>query len=110
MVRLAFTENSYISRTAEGRFCDLRLDIPAPSSGNWSFIDVSVDTVDSSNFDMEIQSLGRKTLSASVVKLLRWSFNDVMHACAQVQNCDLAEQLMLQVLLQYPVAMMSPSV
>ncbi|KAL3340730.1 hypothetical protein AABB24_029054 [Solanum stoloniferum] len=103
MVRLAFRENSYISRTAEGRFCDLRLDIPAPSSGNWSFIDVSLDTVGSSNFDMERQSLGsmetntaRKTLSASVVKLLRWSFNDVIHACAQVQNCDLAEQLMLQ--------------
>ncbi|XP_055833234.1 pentatricopeptide repeat-containing protein At1g76280 isoform X2 [Solanum dulcamara] len=103
MVRLAFRENSCISRTAEGRFCDLRLDIPAPSTGNWSSIDVSLDTKGSRNFDMERQSLGsmeisavKKTLSASVMKLLRWSFNDVMHACAQVQNCDLAEQLMLQ--------------
>ncbi|XP_060199926.1 pentatricopeptide repeat-containing protein At1g76280 isoform X1 [Lycium barbarum] len=103
MVRLAFRENSYISRTAEGRFCDLRLDIPAPSTGNWSFIDASLDTEGSSNYDLESQSLSsmqistvKKTLSTSVLKLLRWSFNDVMHACAKVQNCDLAEQLMLQ--------------
>ncbi|KAJ8538174.1 hypothetical protein K7X08_014714 [Anisodus acutangulus] len=104
MVRLAFRENSYISRTAEGRFCDLRLDIPAPSTGKQSFIYVSLDTEGSSNFDMERQGLGamdiisteKKTLSVSVMKLLRWSFNDVMHACAKVQNCDLAEQLMLQ--------------
>lgn len=106
MVRLAFRDNSHISRTAEGRFCDLKLDIPAPSTGNWSSINISLDTQGSSNFDMERQILGsmeistvKKTLSASVMKLLRWSFNDVMHACAQVQNCDLAEQLMLQVLL-----------
>lgn len=103
MVRLVSRGNSYISRTAEGRFCDLRLDIPSPSTGNWSFIDVSLDTEGSSNFDMERQSLSgmeistvQKPLSASVMKLLRWSFNDVMHACAKVQNCDLAEQLMLQ--------------
>ncbi|KAM3304436.1 pentatricopeptide repeat-containing protein [Capsicum chacoense] len=102
MVRLAFRDSD-ISRTAEGRFCDVRLDIPAPSTGSWSFIDVSLDIEGSSNFDMESQSLGnmeistvRKKLSASVMKLLRWSFNDVMHACAKVQNCDLAEQLMLQ--------------
>ncbi|CAN4094074.1 unnamed protein product [Withania somnifera] len=103
MVRLAFRENSYINSTSEGRFCDLRLDIPAPSTGNWSSINVSFDTEGSSNFDMERQSLHdmemsavKNSLSASVVKLLRWSFNDVMHACANVQNCDLAEQLMLQ--------------
>ncbi|MCD7468314.1 hypothetical protein HAX54_006384 [Datura stramonium] len=103
MVRLVFRGSSYISRTAEGRFCDLRLDIPVPSTGNWSFIDISFDTEGSSNFDMERQSLSgmevntvKTPLNASVMKLLRWSFNDVMHACAKVQNCDLAEQLMLQ--------------
>lgn len=103
MVRLAFRENSYINRTAEGRFCDLRLDIPAPSTGNWSSINVSLDTEGSSNFDMERESLCdmemstvKNSLSASVMKLLRWSFNDIMHACANVQNGDLAEQLMLQ--------------
>lgn len=109
MVSLVVRENSYISRTAEGRFCDLRLDIPAPSTGNLSFIDASLNTEGSTNFDLERQSIGsieistvKKPLSASVTKLLRWSFNDVMHACAKVQNCDLAEQLMLQVLLRCP--------
>ncbi|OIT22794.1 PREDICTED: pentatricopeptide repeat-containing protein At1g76280 isoform X2 [Nicotiana attenuata] len=103
MVSLVVRENSYISRTAEGRFCDLRLDIPAPSTGNLSFIDASLNTEGSTSFDLERQSIGsieistvKKPLSASVTKLLRWSFNDVMHACAKVQNCDLAEQLMLQ--------------
>ncbi|KAF5955470.1 hypothetical protein HYC85_008326 [Camellia sinensis] len=41
-------------------------------------------------------SVLRKHNSAFVMKVLRWSFNDVIHACAQTLNCRLAEQLILQ--------------
>ncbi|XP_038897388.1 pentatricopeptide repeat-containing protein At1g76280 isoform X2 [Benincasa hispida] len=34
--------------------------------------------------------------SSFVMKVLRWSFNDVIHACARTRNCGLAEQLMQQ--------------
>lgn len=32
-----------------------------------------------------------------VQKILRWSFNDLLHACVQFNNCELAEQLFLEV-------------
>ncbi|KAL6844844.1 hypothetical protein ACP4OV_025503 [Aristida adscensionis] len=32
----------------------------------------------------------------AVRKMLRWSFNDIMHACIQLKNCQLAEQLFLE--------------
>ncbi|XP_077237689.1 tetratricopeptide repeat (TPR)-like superfamily protein isoform X3 [Tasmannia lanceolata] len=31
-----------------------------------------------------------------VMKVLRWSFSDLIHACAQSNNCELAERLFLQ--------------
>lgn len=34
------------------------------------------------------------------MKVLKWSFSDVIHACAQTRNGGLAEQLMLQVILK----------
>lgn len=50
----------------------------------------------------EVES-GRLTLPSNyrsnfVMKVLRWSFNDVICACALTRNCGLAEQLMQQVL------------
>lgn len=38
-------------------------------------------------------------VSIPVMKILRWSFSDVIHACAQLRDCELAEQLLLQVTL-----------
>ncbi|XP_062193973.1 pentatricopeptide repeat-containing protein At1g76280 isoform X2 [Phragmites australis] len=32
----------------------------------------------------------------AVMKILRWSFNDIMHACVQLNNCQFAEQLFLE--------------
>ncbi|XP_022976056.1 pentatricopeptide repeat-containing protein At1g76280 isoform X1 [Cucurbita maxima] len=48
----------------------------------------------------EVES-GRLTLPSNyrsnfVMKVLRWSFNDVICACARTRNCGLAEQLMQQ--------------
>ncbi|KAJ1290063.1 hypothetical protein BS78_02G213600 [Paspalum vaginatum] len=34
--------------------------------------------------------------SSGVRTILRWSFNDVMHACVQLNNCQLAEQLFVE--------------
>ncbi|GMH15075.1 hypothetical protein Nepgr_016916 [Nepenthes gracilis] len=42
---------------------------------------------------------GNKSMFIS--KVLRWSFNNVIHTCAQTQNSWLAEQLILQTLLFY---------
>jgi hypothetical protein len=33
----------------------------------------------------------------AVKKILRWSFNDIIHTCVQFDNCQLSEQLFLEV-------------
>ncbi|RLN34035.1 pentatricopeptide repeat-containing protein [Panicum miliaceum] len=35
-------------------------------------------------------------VGSAVRRILRWSFNDLMHACVQFNNCQLAEQLFLE--------------
>ncbi|KDO43134.1 hypothetical protein CISIN_1g004279mg [Citrus sinensis] len=66
MVALAMMGKLYINRTSEGRLRSSRLDIPIPLN------------------------------ALPVMKVLRWSFSDVIHACGRTQNSGLAEQLMLQ--------------
>ncbi|XP_042446700.1 pentatricopeptide repeat-containing protein At1g76280-like isoform X1 [Zingiber officinale] len=39
-----------------------------------------------------------KRFSHPLMNLLRWSFNDIIHACAELNNYQLAEQLFLQML------------
>lgn len=39
----------------------------------------------------------KNTLSTELKKVLRWSFNDLIHACAQCREYNMAEQLFLQV-------------
>ncbi|WOK92039.1 pentatricopeptide repeat-containing protein [Canna indica] len=41
---------------------------------------------------------GRKMISRPLINLLRWSFNDVIHACAEANKYQLAEHLFLQML------------
>lgn len=43
-------------------------------------------------------TLQKNCKNSFVIKVLRWSFNDVIHTCALTRNCGLAEQLMQQVL------------
>ncbi|XP_058115030.1 pentatricopeptide repeat-containing protein At1g76280 isoform X4 [Magnolia sinica] len=50
--------------------------------------------------DMELDGGGfgilKDIATLPVMKILRWSFSDVIHACARSRNCELAEQLFLQ--------------
>ncbi|KAL3505482.1 hypothetical protein ACH5RR_035323 [Cinchona calisaya] len=123
MVHMAFQGNFVITRSAEGKLSDSRLDIPIPSNGNLSVKSCGKDNgiapslseyldkmyINTNNgkrdfkFDMEThgvsmvnRSMPVKHVLLPVMKLLRWSFNDVIHACANMQNCTLAEQLMSQ--------------
>lgn len=123
MVALALRGSIFINRTAEGKLYSSRLDIPIPSNealGSMKFHlegnEQSIPSVDSKKFNCfpsnieqcnlsmensEAESSGISWVSKSetmpVTKILRWSFNDVIHACAHARNCGLAEQLILQV-------------
>lgn len=118
MVALALRGSSFLNRTAEGKLCSSRMDIPIPLNnalgsmkfdlqGNEQSIP-SIDCKKSNSFPSNIEqcnpSLGssrirmlRKLETKLVMKILKSAFNDVMHACAQARNCGLAEQLILQV-------------
>ncbi|GFZ10513.1 tetratricopeptide repeat (TPR)-like superfamily protein [Actinidia rufa] len=105
MVALVLRGGFIISKTGEGKLFTLRLDIPMPSSCELGLKRCSDENEDSelsvsSKVGNEIENDGlrmlRKDNSSSIMKVLRWSFNDVIHACAQATNCSLAEQLILQ--------------
>ncbi|XP_057470174.1 pentatricopeptide repeat-containing protein At1g76280-like isoform X2 [Actinidia eriantha] len=105
MVALVLRGGFIISKTAEGKLFTLRLDIPMPSSCELGLKRCSDENEDSklsvsNKVGNEIENDGlrmlRKDNSSSIMKVLRWSFNDVIHACAQTTNCSLAEQLILQ--------------
>lgn len=124
MVDLVFKGSIFINKSAEGRLCSSRLDIPIPKNGDMGLkrcmeenehslpsvsdnskkIDSHASNVeDSTIFYMgskEDKGFGinmlEKYKGMPVMKVLRWSFSDVIYACAQTQNCGLAEQLILQ--------------
>lgn len=55
-------------------------------------------------FGMDVKEVGddslnlsEQPLSGTVKKLLRWPFDEIIHACASTRNILLAEELMLQV-------------
>ncbi|KAK3006304.1 hypothetical protein RJ639_016858 [Escallonia herrerae] len=124
MVTLAFRGGFVIAKTAEGKMYPSKLDIPIPSSSDlglkkyWKENKIFVpsvfqacnesntqasDIVDSGTFGIgkiEDRTDGRvllkKPMAVPVMKVLRWSFNDVIHACAQTRNYRLAEQLFAQ--------------
>ncbi|KAM7490414.1 hypothetical protein LguiA_033335 [Lonicera macranthoides] len=108
MVSLAIHGKFTISKNAQGKLFTSRLDIPIPSSStsdlglkNFSMAnETSVPSVFENCKDMEkcanFGIMPKTQLSGSVTKVLRWSFNDVIHACAQTQNYGLSEKLMLQ--------------
>ncbi|XP_034675182.1 pentatricopeptide repeat-containing protein At1g76280 isoform X5 [Vitis riparia] len=124
MVDLVFKGSIFINKSAEGRLCSSRLDIPIPKNGDMGLkrcmeenehslpsvsdnskkIDSHASNVeDSTIFYMgskEDKGFGinmlEKYKGMPVMKVLRWSFSDVIYACAQTQNRGLAEQLILQ--------------
>ncbi|KAL6995956.1 hypothetical protein U1Q18_006094 [Sarracenia purpurea var. burkii] len=115
---------SIISKTAEGKLFSLGLDIPIPLncelglkrsykeneypelSGfmNCTKMETYVcNNKHGTTFWTERNeakngglNMLRKHNNRFVMKVLRWSFNDVIHACAKTENCRLAEQLILQ--------------
>lgn len=122
MVASATQRNCIITKTAEGKLFDSRLDVPIPSNGEsspkrcsensrmfpcvYEYHDgIELHTCKSYlNDNMESQGTCRVTTSVPtkvvhmpVMKVLRWSFNDLIHACASMGNFVLAEQLMSQV-------------
>lgn len=125
MVALAFKDNEFFYRTGKGKLSSSRLDIPVPTSGTLSLeisgdrkIENSVSLLcedfkatdtrlaDLGNSDMigmtsrEVVGVKMRSLKSHdnklLLKVLRWSFSDVIHACAQNHNCIMAKQLMLQ--------------
>ncbi|XWS20860.1 hypothetical protein CRYUN_Cryun30bG0005200 [Craigia yunnanensis] len=110
MVVLAISGKVFVIRTGEGRLSSSRLDIPIPSKGELGSAKVKLGEneqslalkigTDASNTDKS------KSVSATVgmlnnykslpvMKVLRWSFSDLLHACAQARDYGLAEQLMV---------------
>ncbi|KAG5542786.1 hypothetical protein RHGRI_015784 [Rhododendron griersonianum] len=124
MVSMVLRGGFIVGKTAEGKLFTLRLDIPIPSSFEldlkrcseenedpelYGFINTKEKEACASNnkqgftfftkkseAENDGQSMMRKCHGSSVMKVLRWSFNDVIHACALSPNCRLAEQLILQ--------------
>lgn len=119
MVALVIRGNNFIKYTAKGRYYPSRLDIPMLSNGELGSqmfnlyeneqsipfkADTSCDTMQqcttSDLRNTKLQSVASvrldKYAGIPVMKILRWSFNDVIHGCAKAQNSRLAEQLMLQ--------------
>ncbi|XP_031123104.1 pentatricopeptide repeat-containing protein At1g76280 isoform X2 [Ipomoea triloba] len=124
MVDMVFQGGFLFSKTAEGKMRNLRLDIPAPCKGDSSLLRsakenegfmhsanryyndmgmhastsehyFNIGNIKKNAFDIS-KSTVRKQKSIAAMKLLKWSFSDVMHACAVMQNDVLAEQLLYQ--------------
>ncbi|VVA95475.1 unnamed protein product [Arabis nemorensis] len=96
-----------------GKLHSRRLDIPIPSSGQTGvekiafgvndptalLMDAHVkNTVECKSSGEQINEIesSKVDLAERLNRILRWSFSDVMYACAKSKNSELAEQLMLQ--------------
>ncbi|KAL0727375.1 hypothetical protein Bca4012_023468 [Brassica carinata] len=116
MVALASRGELFV-KFKSGKLHSTRLDIPIPSSGqtqigpekvafggvNDHTVSLMVDAVECKSSDQESNGIesfkvalpkGQSNIPAN--RILRWSFSDVIHACGQSKNSELAEQLMLQ--------------
>lgn len=116
MVVEAF-QHSKIATSADGKMLDPRLDIPIPflhenRVGNIKNTSILSGTefysVKNPNMGDELGTavstnranefgFSHPPFSVAEKKLLRWSFCDIIHACANLQNFTLAEKAMLQV-------------
>ncbi|KAG2254460.1 hypothetical protein Bca52824_084596 [Brassica carinata] len=114
MVALASRGELFV-KFKSGKLHSTRLDIPIPSSGqtgsekvalrgvNDHTVSLMVDALECKSSDQQstvIESskvaLPKGQSNIPATRILRWSFNDVIHACGQSKNSELAEQLMLQ--------------
>ncbi|XP_010428682.1 PREDICTED: pentatricopeptide repeat-containing protein At1g76280-like isoform X2 [Camelina sativa] len=118
MVDLALRGELFV-QSNRGKLHSSRLDIPVPSNGETGSEKVAFGVNDHmvsprldahGNSIVECNSSGgqsNETESSTMAvpkgqnetpatRILRWSFNDVIHACGQSKNSELAKQLMLQ--------------
>lgn len=126
LVALAMKGNISIGRTVYGKLYSTRLDIPVPANDGLgsTILDLrkskqhdscilspslfSPDTIfaskeqkficmdDEKAKNTEINGLNGQKHSL-LMKVLRWSFNDIIHGCAKEKNYMLAWKLILQV-------------
>ncbi|OMP03083.1 hypothetical protein CCACVL1_02610 [Corchorus capsularis] len=111
MVGLAISGKFFVSNTAEVRPYFPRLDIPIPSRVESGSLKVEMGENEHSlalKFDTDASDIGKCEfvstttgtlngyISTPVMKVLRFSFSDVIEACAKAQDHELAEQLMVQ--------------
>lgn len=118
MVELAIRGRSFV-KISNGKLYSSRIDIPIPLNnvmGMEEFVMESgfmhyenMDTDEEEVGEHAAVSTGNKELESvnvhssknydgnPVTRVLRWSFNDVMHACAQAKDYVMAEKLFLQV-------------
>lgn len=119
MVSLAIRENISIARTVRGKLYSTRLDIPIPSNRELgsTILDLKENKQQDSGRhhpfvsipDAIPASMGNKKAKSAKIdalngqkhsllsKVLRWSFNDVLHGCAKCKKYYLARKLILQV-------------
>lgn len=109
MVALASRGELFV-KFKSGKLHSTRLDIPIPSSTQIGSEKVALGGVNDHTVSLMVNAHGKSNgiESSNVVlpkgqsnnvpatRILRWSFNDVIHACGQSKNSELAEQLMLQ--------------
>ncbi|GAB2289289.1 hypothetical protein Dimus_023593 [Dionaea muscipula] len=120
LVALAFEEGPSLKKNWEGKLRWLQLDIPIPleninKTNNLNVnehpapavgVEVNAQASDAQQLaafndeggksDKLLASLLKEHKKMPIKKVLRWSFNDVIHGCAQTQNSFLAEKLFLQ--------------
>ncbi|XP_073138249.1 pentatricopeptide repeat-containing protein At1g76280 isoform X2 [Henckelia pumila] len=123
MVAIAFQDYPSVTKTAEGKLYNSRLDIPMPccdklilsrhshsnnivSPSDAEYCKEEEDSgkterwaktgVDAEEVRDGGPSVLQKPISRQLMKLLRWSFNDIIATCASMQNLVLAEKLMSQ--------------
>ncbi|XP_023643985.1 pentatricopeptide repeat-containing protein At1g76280 isoform X2 [Capsella rubella] len=118
MVDLAVRRELYV-QSNQGKLRSTRLDIPVPSNGETesekvaygvndhmvsprvdahgnSIVDCNLSGAQSNEIESSNMALPKGHNNIPATKVLRWSFNDVIHACGRSKNSDLAKQLMLQ--------------
>lgn len=113
MVDLA-KEHTSMCKTVEGKFYCPQLDIPIPSisavdSSQYKDQHANSDSFDDEGLRCKLICLEDDMESSTRIRslkgpyknpievILRWSFNDVIYACAHLQNAELAQKLILQV-------------
>ncbi|RDY12998.1 Pentatricopeptide repeat-containing protein, partial [Mucuna pruriens] len=115
MVSLAIRGNISIARTVYGKLYSTRLDIPVPSNKGLgsTILDLKNKKLDSCihpplMYLPDSICVGNKKAKSAeldglngqkhslLMKVLRWSFSDIIHGCAKQKNYMLARKLMLQ--------------